>query len=349
MVELWFGLICLLLTIFVVLDGWNIGAGILHLIAGKTATERRQIIAAIGPSWSWHEVWLLAFGGTLLLAFPKVMAISFAGFYLALWFVLWSFILRGVSIEVGGHIPDRLWQSWWDFVFGVSNVVLAVLFGAALGNVIRGVPLDSSGKFTMSLFTDFGVRGRVGILDWYTVSVAVFTTVLLAAHGATYLRLKTIGQVHQRSERLARQLWTTAGGLFAVISLETWVVRPALYAAMIDRPLAWLAVAVVVAGTWALFTGLRGTGESRAFAGSCAVIAGLLAGAAASVFPVMLHSSLAPEHSMTAYDAAAAAHGLALALIWWPVALVLAATYFTVIMRNYRGKVRPAEDTHGLY
>jgi cytochrome bd-type quinol oxidase subunit 2 len=153
MAELWFGLLCFLLTIFVVLDGWNIGAGVLHLIAGRTASERREIIAAIGPSWSWHEVWLIAFGGTFLLAFPKVMATSFAGFYLALWFVLWAFILRSVSIEVGGHIFDRLWQSWWDFVFAVSSVVLAVLFGAALGNVIRGVPLDESGKFSMSLFT----------------------------------------------------------------------------------------------------------------------------------------------------------------------------------------------------
>ncbi len=349
MAELWFGLLFLTLTIFAVLDGWNIGAGALHSIAGRTDSERREIIAALGPLWSWHEVWLLAFGGTFLLAFPGVMAASFAGFYLALWLVLWSFILRGVSIEVGGHIRDRLWQSWWDFVFAVSSLLLAVLFGAALGNVIRGVPLDGTGKFTMSLFTDFGVRGRVGILDWYTVSVAVFTTVLLAAHGATYLRLKTTGQVHQRSERLARRLWTVALVLFPVISLQTWIVRPALYGAMVERPLAWLAVAVAVAGGWGLFTGLRGTGEWRAFAGSCAVIAGLLAGAAAGVFPVMLLSTLAPEHSMTAYNGAAPAHGLAVALVWWPVAFVLALTYFTVVTRNYRGKVRPAEDTQGFY
>jgi cytochrome bd ubiquinol oxidase subunit II len=349
MVEVWFGLLCLTLTMFVVLDGWNIGAGALHYLAGKTSSERREIVAALGPYWSWHEVWLLAFGGTLLLAFPKIMASSFAGFYLALWFVLWSFILRGVSLEVGGHIRDRLWQSWWDFVFAVSSAVLAVLFGAALGNVIRGVPLDASGKFTMSLFTDFGVRGRVGILDWYTVCVAVFTTVLLAAHGATYLRLKTTGQLRERSERLARWLWTTVLVLFPVVSLETWVVRPALYGVMMERPVAWLAIAVALAGAWALFTGLRGPWEFRAFAGSCAVIAGLLAGAAASIFPVVLHSTLAPEHSMTAYNGAAPAHGLLLALIWWPLAFVLALTYGAVIMRNYRGKVSPTVDTHGLY
>ena len=272
------------------------------------------------------------------------MAASFAGFYLALWMVLWSFILRGVSIEVGGHVDDRLWQSWWDFVFALSSMILAVLFGAALGNVIRGVPLDASGKFTIPLFTDFGVRGRVGILDWYTVSVAVFTTVLLAAHGATYLRLKTAGQLHERSERLARWLWTTVLVLLPVVSLETWVVRPALFVGMAERPVAWLAGAVLLAGAGALFTGLRGTAEWRALVGSCAVIASLLAGAATGVFPVMLASTLAPEHSMTAYQGAAPRHGLALALIWWPVALVLALTYVTLVLRHYRGKVSPNAD-----
>jgi cytochrome bd ubiquinol oxidase subunit II len=347
MVEVWFALLSFTLIVFVVLDGWDIGAGALHFVAGRTSAERREIVAAIGPLWSWHEVWLIAFGGTFLLAFPRIMATAFAGFYLALWLVLWAFILRGVAIEVGGHINDRLWRAWWDFVFAVSNVLLAVLFGTALGNVLRGVPLDESGKFSMSLFTDFGVRGRVGILDWYTVSVAVCTTVLLSAHGATYLRLKTVGPLHERSERLARQLWTTAGVLLVVVSLATWLVRPALYEAMVQRPLAWLAIALVVAGAWAVFTGLRGAGERRAFAGSCAVIVGLLAGAAVSVFPVMLHSTLAPEHSMTAHNGAAPAHGLALALIWWPVAFVLAFTYLIVILREYRGKVRPSEDTQG--
>ena len=257
--------------------------------------------------------------------------------------MLWAFILRGVSIEVGGHIADQLWQTWWNFVFAGASVLLAVLFGAALGNVIRGVPLDESGKFSMALFTHFGVRGRVGIVDWYTLSVAVFATVVLAAHGATYLRLKTTGAVHERSQRLARRLWTAGCVLFVVISVETWIVRPALYRAMLERPLAWLAAAVVAAGIWALITGLRGTAESRAFAGSCAVVAGLLFGAAVSVFPVMLHSTLAPEHSITAYNAAAPSHGLALALLWWPVALVLALGYFAVILRNDRGKVMAAE------
>ncbi len=233
MVELWFAILCVTLILFVVLDGWNIGAGVLHLVVAKSDRERREVIAALGPSWSWNEVWLLAAGGTFVLAFPRILAVSFAGFYLALWLVLWSFVLRGISIEVGGHIRDTLWQSAWDFVFALSSVLLAVLFGAAFGNVIRGVPLDATGHFSMSLFTDFGVRGRVGILDWYTLSVAVFATALLAAHGGTYLTLKTTGRVHERSELWARRLWAATAVLFVIITLQTQVVRPDLYRAMI--------------------------------------------------------------------------------------------------------------------
>ena len=174
----------------------------------------------------------------------------------------------------------------------------------------------------------------------------MFTTVLLAAHGATYLRLKTIGPVHERSERLARRLWTAASVLFAVVSLETWIVRPELYRGDGRRPLAWLAIAVVVAGAWALWTGLRG---SRGGPRLCGIVRGhrgspgrrrgqRLSGDA----PL----DAAPEYSLTAYNGAAAAHGLALALIWWPVALALAVAYFIVIMRSIAAKCG-REDTQG--
>jgi len=349
MVEMWFGLLSFMLTVFVVLDGWDFGAGLLHLFVARTDSERREVIAALGPLWIWHEVWLVAAGGTFVLAFPEVVAVSFSGFYLALWMALWSFLLRGVSIEVRGHISDRLWHAFWDFVFAGSNVLLAALFGAAFGNVIRGVPLDGGGRFSMPLFTDFGVRGQVGILDWYTISVMAFAVVILAAHGATYLRLRTNAAVRERSDRFARLLWVAALVLFPIISLQTAAVRPELFRAMSERPAAWLAVVVMMAGAWAVWSGLRGRAEGRAFAGSCAIIAGLLCGAAASVFPVMLHSTIAPEHSLDAYEGAASGRGLLTALVWWPVALALAVTYFLAIMRHYRGRVRLAEDSQGTY
>ncbi|HEY7190984.1 MAG TPA: cytochrome d ubiquinol oxidase subunit II [Vicinamibacterales bacterium] len=352
MVEIWFALLCFMLIVFTVLDGWNIGAGVLHHVVAKTDRERREVVAAIGPLWSWHEVWLVAAGGTFVLAFPAAMAAAFSGFYLALWMVLWAFVLRGISLEVGGHIHEPMWQSFWDFVFTVSNLLLAVLFGAALGNVIRGVPIDGGGRFSMALFTDFGVRGvsgpEVGILDWYTISTALLAAVLLAAHGATYLRLKTQADVHDRSDRIARRLWIVALVLFPIVSVQTWMVRPEFYSAMGTRPLAWLFVLMMTAGAWAVWTGLRSS-ETRAFSGSCAIVTGLLGAAAASVFPEILHSTIAPDYSMTAHAAATSASGLTYALVWWPVAAGLAITYFVVIMRKYRGKVRVTEDTQGFY
>jgi cytochrome d ubiquinol oxidase subunit II len=343
-IELWFALATFTLAMFAVLDGWNVGAGIVHFLVARTSRERREVVAAIGPQWSWHEVWLIAAGGTLLLAFPSVLATAFAGFYLALWFVLWSFVVRGMAIELGGHIADRMWQAFWDFLFAMSSLLLALLLGAALGNVLRGVPLDSTGAFSMPLFTNFDVRGQVGLLDWYTTAVALYSAIVVSAHGATFLRLRTSGLVHQRSSRLARRLWLAALVLFPVITWMTWIVRPELYQAMRQRPAAWLAVLVIAAGAVALWSGLRQRRQLRSLAGSCAIIAGLLAGSAASVFPVMLHSTISPAFSITAHTGATAERGLRLALLWWPVALALALMYGVTILRSYRGKVRAAEN-----
>jgi cytochrome bd ubiquinol oxidase subunit II len=349
MPELWFALLVFTLVTFVVLDGWDMGAGALHFVVAKNDLERRAAITALGPLWSWHEVWLIAAGGTFLLAFPRVMAAAFSGFYLALWFVLWSFILRGLSVEVHHHIPDKLWQSFWDVIYAGSSALLAILFGAALGNVIRGVPLDDTGKFAMPLFTDFGVRGRVGILDWYTVSVALFSTILLAAHGATYLRLKTSGVVHQRSERIARMAWTVTAVLFPIVSFQTWIVRPELASAMRHRPVAWLCMFAIAGGVWAIWSGQRGIHERRALIGSSLVIVGLLTGAAAAIFPVLLHSTLGANYSLSIYNAAVDDRGLRLAALWWPVAIVLAITYAVIVMRNYRGKIAHSEGSSTLY
>src|ERR1700751_55376 len=214
MIATWYAGVSLMLIIYIVLDGRNFGAGMLHWFVARTHEERRQVVAAIGPLWTWHEVWLLGFGGTLLAVFPRLMASAFAGYYLALFLILWGLILRGISIEVGGHINDRLLQAYWDFMFVCSNFFLAILLGAAAGNVARGVPVDARGNLSMAFFTDFNVRGYVGLLDWYTVSMAILTVVMLAAHGATYLTLKTEGPVHDRCEIWAKSLWVAVVPLF---------------------------------------------------------------------------------------------------------------------------------------
>jgi len=349
MIATWYAIVSFMLIVYVVLDGRNFGAGMLHWFVARTPEERRQVIAAIGPLWSWHEVWLVGFGGTLVAVFPRLMASAFAGYYLALFLILWCLILRGISIEVGGHINDRLWQGYWDFVFVCANFLLAILFGAAAGNVARGVPLDADGNFSMAFFRNFRVHGYVGLLDWYTVSIAIFAAVILAAHGATYLTLKTEGLVHDRSATFGRYLWAAAAPVFLAIAVASSVVRPDVPGHAIHNPFCWLGLFLVIASTIALISGLLTHREMRAFVGSNALLAALLATGAAAIFPVMLYSTLAPENSMTAYAVAASRDALVVASIWWPVGFALAVVYFVFISRRYAGKVSVRRDTQGFY
>lgn len=349
MIAFWYAVASFMLVVYVALDGRNFGAGILSRAVAKTPAERRQVIAAIGPLWSWHEVWLVGFGGTLAAVFPKLLASAFSGYYLALFLILWCLILRGISLEVGGHINDRLWQAFWDGVFALANLLLAILFGAAAGNLIRGVPLDSQGNFSMAFFSDFRPWGNVGLLDWYTVSVAVFAVIILCAHGASYLALKTEGPVHDRSAQWANRLWPAVVPAFVAISIESWVVRPDLPSRAASNPVCWLGLVVVVAATFALVSGLLARRELRAFLGSNFLIAGLLITGGACIYPIMLHSTIAPENSLTAYSVASGTQGLVLAATWWPLGFALAIVYFVFISRRYAGKVSVRRDNQGFY
>jgi cytochrome d ubiquinol oxidase subunit II len=344
MIECGYAMVVLLLTGFIILDGWDIGAGLLHFAVGRTEAERGEVIRAIGPLWLWHEVWLVSLGGVLFAAFPSVLASAFAGFYLALFLLLWSIILRGVALEVRGLVHDPLWREAWDFAFAVASLLLAVLLGAALGNILRGVPLSAAGTFTLSFFTNFSARGHVGILDWYTLSIAAFFVTLLAAHGAAYLALKTIGPVYDRSARLARWLWLAVIFLVIVSGAETAAVRPELFAGIARRPLAWLEVATFAAGAALAVIGQWRRRARSAFVGSCTFIASLMAAGATGVFPVMLKSTLDPAASITAFTGATDRASLRLALIWWPFAFVLALAYALFVYRHYRDK-GPA-DSH---
>jgi cytochrome bd ubiquinol oxidase subunit II len=211
------------------------------------------------------------------------------------------------------------------------------------------VPLDAQGNFSMAFFTNFSVRGTVGLLDWYTLSTAIFATVLLAAHGATYLELKTDGPVHDRSALYARYLWAAMVLLFPVITVESWVVRPDLFERAMNNPFCWVGLFILIVSIIALVSGLVDRRETLAFAGSNGCIIGLMFSGAAALFPVVLYSTLAPENSLTAYAVASNANALLFASIWWPAGFLLAAAYFIFISRRYAGKVSVRRDNQGYY
>ena len=347
MQTLWFWLVSLLVAGYVVMDGFDLGAGALHLLVAKTNEERRQVLGAIGPFWDGNEVWLLAGGGSLFLAFPKVLSAGFSGLYLAMWLVVWSLMLRGVSLEFRSHVKDTLWRAFWDGTFFLSSALLPVLFGAALGNVLRGVPLGPDGWFELPFFTSFTTTGPLGILDWFTVLVGLFSLAAISAHGALFLAWKADGEVQARALAWAKRIWIALPVLWIAATFATAAVNPGLLAALPHRPLAIVATLLALAGVIAIFMGLARGRHLLAFLGSGAFLLGLLAATAACAFPVMLRSSVDPGLSLTALNASADAHGLASGLKWWFLGFPLALGYLALLFHLHRGKAKAAADGEG--
>jgi cytochrome bd ubiquinol oxidase subunit II len=347
METLWFAIIACMLATYVVLDGFDLGAGVLHQIVAKNDGERRTVLSAIGPLWDGNEVWLIASGGVLVFAFPKAYSAGFSGFYLPLMMVLWLLILRGLSIEFRSHLEHGLWRSFWDGLFTFSSTLLAIILGAALGNIIRGVPLEASGFFAGPLFTDFSPRGRTGVLDWYTVTIGVFTLLTLSGHGALYLVWKTEGEVRDRARALARPIWAGVGLVGVLATIATAKVQPDLYPTLAARPFTWPLVIAMVGGYAAIWIFLSRRKELPAFLGSVVFIASMLAATAAGLYPTILRSTVDSTADLTVFNATAGGHGMRVGLLWWTPAILLAIGYFTYLFWSFRGKVKPSEHGHG--
>jgi cytochrome d ubiquinol oxidase subunit II len=217
----------------------------------------------------------------------------------------------------------------------------------ALGNVVRGVPLDASGYFDLPLFTSFQTTNPVGILDWYTVLVGVFALVAITAHGALFLAWKTDGPVHDRSVALSATLWSAVAVLWVVVGIATDTVNPDVWAALPHRPLGLIFTALALGGLFLAFYGQKQQRYLRAFLGSSAFILGLLAATAACVFPVMLRSSLDRTLDLTALNSTVAPRGLATGLKWWVLGFPIAIGYIVMLFRIHRGKVSAAGEGEG--
>jgi cytochrome bd ubiquinol oxidase subunit II len=347
MLFVWFWLVAIMITGYVVLDGFDLGAGVLHLLIAKTDQERHTVIRTIGPVWDGNEVWLIAGGGTLYFAFPLLYASGFSGFYLPLMIVLWLLILRGIGIELRMHLETPVWRSFFDGCFAFSSLLLTVLFGAALGNVIRGVPLGRDGYFFLPLWTNWNVGPRPGVLDWYTVIAGVVALVALTVHGAHYVAMKTSGNLNARARRVASLLWPVLV-LVTIISLvATLSIRPELLKNYYAYPVLFI-VPVAVAATLGLMLVYRRAGNDfRAFLSSAAYLVFMLVGTAAAVYPTLLSSTTDPALNITVYNAHTGPYSLRVGLIFWSFGMALALAYFIFIYRMFRGKVGEQPQSGG--
>jgi cytochrome d ubiquinol oxidase subunit II len=345
---IWFCLVSFMVGVYVVLDGYDIGAGIIYLFVARGDSDRRLVLRTIGPVWDGNEVWLLAAGGTLYFAFPALYASAFSGFYLPLVILLWLLILRGLSIEFRNHIDHPVWKPIWDAGFFAASAVLAIFFGAALGNVVRGVPLDEKGYFFAPLWTHFGVAGETGILDWYTIPVALAAFLTLTMHGALWVALKTEGELSARCRRTAAWAWWGVAISTGVITYLTFIVQPQVPANLAARPWGYVFPALALAG-------LAGTGcfawrrardrsDLLAFLSSSASILGMLMSAVFGIYPYVLPATTGLDRGLTVETAKAADYGLEIGLVWWAIGMALAAVYFIHLYGRFRGKVRLDEE-----
>ncbi|MEX0777363.1 MAG: cytochrome d ubiquinol oxidase subunit II [Phycisphaeraceae bacterium] len=333
---LWFILLGVLLAGYAILDGFDLGVGILHLGA-RNDNERRVILNSIGPIWDGNEVWLVTFGGALFAAFPEAYATVFSGFYIAFMLLLFALIFRAVSLEFRSKMHTAAWRHIWDYGFFGSSLLASLLFGVAVGNAMIGVPLNERGIF---------VGTFLGQLGFYPVVVGVLVVSLFAMHGSIYLYLKSEGHLQ---ERVHGWIWRTFG-FFMIMYMFTTIITlvnvPRAVSNFQNYPWAW---SVVFLNVLAIANIPRAIYERRplyAFVSSCATIAAFVFLLGLALFPNLVTSSPLPDHSLTIYTAASSQKTLGIMAIIAAAGMPFVLAYTAVIYWTFRGKVQLGEHSY---
>lgn len=336
--DIWFVLFILIIAGYLVLDGFDIGVGILHPFVARTDGERRVVLNTIGPIWDGNEVWLVVGGGVLFAAFPIVYAALFSGFYAAMMLVLLVLILRTVAIEFRSKMAPSRWRSLWDYVFFLSSLGLAVLLGVALGNIARGIPINAQGEVEIGSIVD--------LLNPFALLVGLTTIAMVTMHGAMFLNLKTEGMLQERVKRIVPIAMAVFAVLAALTAVAVFLNDDPISDAYLANPWRFIfpiAAAAAFAGAW-LAVG-RGR-EALALAMSGGVIALLLIAVGAGLYPNLLISTTDPANSMTTANAASADNTLQILLIVAIIGIPFVLAYTAGVYYIFRGKVHLAEDSY---
>ena len=344
---IWFWIVSVMLAAYVVLDGFDIGVGILYPFLARSEEDRRVMMRSIGPVWDGNEVWLIAGGGTLYFAFPLLYASAFSGFYLPLMIVLWLLIGRGVSIELRMHIDNAVWRSFFGGLFFLSSALLAIFLGAALANVIRGVPIGPDQYFFLPLWTNWRVGPQPGILDWYTVIGGLVAFVALAVHGALYLAMKTTGDLEERARQFSQQAWIALCAITAISLPATILVRRSTLDRYNLHPISFAIPVIVLLSLVGIKIFSIRKQAFKAFLSSCLYLTIMLVGAATGLYPTLLPSSVNAASDLTVANSLSGSYATHVGLIWWSFGMVLAVGYFCISYGMFRGKVSTDSGGYG--
>lgn len=327
---IWFILLGVLLTGYAILDGFDLGVGILHL-AVKKDEDRRIFMNSIGPLWDGNEVWLVTFGGALFAAFPHAYATAFSGFYTPFMALLFALIFRAVSMEFRSKHDSPPWRQFWDVSFFAASGLATLLFGVAVGNAMRGMPIGADMEFQ---------GGLVDLLHPYALLVGLFAVATFAMHGSIYLYLKTEGELQQR---IHGWMWKTFG-IFLVFYLFTTIYTlvdvPLATRNFRDHPWVWIVVLLNILAIANIPRAIHINRPGYAFLSSCATIAALTFLFGVALFPEMIHSTLNPAWSLTIYNAASSPKTLQIMLVIAMLGMPFVLAYTAVVYWVFRGKVQ---------
>ncbi|MBN1153581.1 cytochrome d ubiquinol oxidase subunit II [candidate division KSB1 bacterium] len=325
-----FVLVGLLFTGYAVLDGFDLGVGALHLFT-KTDEQRRLMLNAIGPVWDGNEVWLVTGGGALFAAFPRVYATVFSGFYMAFMIFLFGLIFRAVAIEFRSKEPMKWWRNLWDISFSVSSIVSSFVLGVALGNIIRGIPLDADGEYIGTFWT---------LINPYAILVGITTVALFSMHGAIYVVMKTEGPLHEKIRG-----WVNKTIIFFIVcyistTMITLIYIPHMIIYFREYPILFGIPFINMVAIANIPREIIHRNNFRAFLSSCAAMMALMTIFGIGIFPNLVHSLPLAENSLTIYNAASSPKTLSIILTIAVIGVPVVLAYTVSVYWIFRGKVK---------
>ncbi|MEP1489680.1 MAG: cytochrome d ubiquinol oxidase subunit II [Algibacter sp.] len=353
----WYIIIVIVLAVFFVLDGYDFGTGIIHLFFAKKEKDKEVIAKSAGLFWDSNEVWLVAAGGMLFMAFPTFYASVFSGFYLPLIIVLWLIVFRAIGLEFRSQFNFQMWKDLWDKAFGVSSLLLALFFGIALGNIVRGVNLGGVKNgvsvyeghyFFLPLWNDSfsPLSKNPGVMDWFTIVIGLISVVTLAIHGANWIILKTNSSINNKLKNLVFKL-NIALLVLTIFSLFIWqIVNPNSLDRFIEKPYLIIFPIIYLSGMVGLFFRKKFTKDIYPFAFSTLLIIGGITSSLASIFPVILPSTNSINEPLTIYNTATSGYGLSVALNWGILGFILLFVYMIIQKKLMGGKIDDMDYGH---
>ncbi|MCU7499519.1 MAG: cytochrome d ubiquinol oxidase subunit II [Ignavibacteria bacterium] len=333
---IWFILVGVLIMGYAILDGFDLGVGILHLFT-KDETEKRISLNAIGPVWDGNEVWLLTGGGALFAAFPAVYATVFSGYYIALMLLLLALILRAISMEFRSKVEDSGWRRFWDYAFGIGSLLPSILFGVAIGNILRGLPINEKGLFTGTF---------PGLLNPYSILIGLLSMAMFIMQGSVYLAMKSAGSQKKRAEAAASASWIALISLYVVATLSSIIISPFLFEGLLRNPLFYI-VFVLLLSAFVYFPVALKAGKLKiAIISSSVIIASMIGLMAISLFPRLVPSGTNLAYSLTIYNSSSTPATLTAMLIIALIGMPAVIAYTAFIYKVFKGKVLLSEESY---